>query len=164
VNTRAGAGPRHLAFSADARFLYVINELQSTVVTYSYNVETGGLRELQTISTLPQVFRGNSTAAEIEIHPSGNFLFASNRGDDSVAVFAINSSTGALTLVDIVPSGGKTPRNFAIDPTGSWLIVANQDSDNVVVFRIDRKTGRLNSTEETAKVPSPTCLKFVPLR
>ena len=164
VNTKAGAGPRHLAFSSDARFLYVINELQSTVVTYSYNVETGGLRELQTISTLPQVFKGNSTAAEIEIHPAGNFLFASNRGDDSVAVFAINSSTGALTLVDIVPSGGKTPRNFAIDPTGSWLLVANQDSDNVVVFRIDRKTGRLNSTGETLKVPSPTCLKFVPLR
>jgi len=164
VKTRPGAGPRHLVFSSDGRFLHVINELQSTIATYSYNADTGALHELQTISTLPQGYRGTSTAAEIEIHPSGNFLFASNRGDDSVAIFAINSSTGMLTLVGTVPSGGKTPRNFAIDPTGAWLLVANQDSDNVVVFSVDRKTGHLTSTGATVTVQSPTCLKFVPLQ
>ena len=105
----------------------------------------------------------NSAAAEIEIHPAGKFLFASNRGDDSVAVFAIESDTGSLTHVATVPTGGKTPRNFAIDPTGSWLLAANQDSDEIVVFRIDRKTGRLTPTGETVQVPSPACLKFVAL-
>src|SRR5580693_9441942 len=159
-----GAGPRHLAFSADGRFLYVINELQSTVVTYSYNATTGALHELQTISTLPRTFSGNSTAAEIEIHPSGKFLFASNRGDDSIAVFAIDSATGTLTHVENDPIGGKTPRNFAIDPTGSWLLAANQDSDNIVVFHIDQKTGHLTPTGDVFQIPSPTCLKFVTLQ
>ena len=162
VKTKPGAGPRHLVFSSDGRFLYVINELQSTVVIYSYNVETGALHELQTVSTLPQGFKGNSTAAEIEIHSAGKFLFASNRGDDSVAVFAIDSASGKLTHVETFPSGGKTPRNFTIDPTGSWLLIANQDSDNIVVFGIDRKTGRLTSTGEAVTVPLPACLKFVP--
>jgi 6-phosphogluconolactonase len=164
VKTKPGAGPRHLVFSSDARFLYVINELQSTVVVYSYNAGTGGLHELQTVSTLPQGFIGKSTAAEIEIDRDGKFLFASNRGNDSIAVFAIDSAKGELTRVEIVPSGGKTPRNFAIDPTDSWLLVANQDSDNIVVFSIDRKTGRLTSTAEAVQAPSPACLKFLPLR
>jgi 6-phosphogluconolactonase len=159
-----GAGPRHLAFSSDSRFLYVINELQSTVVTYSYNAATGALHELQTISTLPKSFSGDSTAAEIEIHPSGKFLFASNRGDDSIAVFAIDSATGTLTHVENDPISGKTPRNFAIDPTGSWLLSANQDSDNIVVFRIDQKTGHLTPTGDVLQIPSPTCLKFVALQ
>jgi 6-phosphogluconolactonase len=160
VRASPGAGPRHLAFSSDGRFLYVINEMQSTVVTYSYNAATGALHELQNIPTLSKNFSGDNTAAEIEIHPAGNFLFASNRGDDSIAVFAISSTAGTLTPVQTVSSGGKTPRNFAIDPTGSWLLVANQDSGEIVVFSIDRKTGRLTSTGEVLKVPSPTCLKF----
>src|SRR5580704_12414383 len=159
-----GAGPRHLAFSADGRFLYVINELQSTVVTYSYNAATGALHELQTISTLPKTFSGNNTAAEIEIHPSGKFLLASNRGDDGIAVFAIDSATGTLTHVENDPTKGKTPRHFAIDLTGSWLLAANQDSDNIVVFRIDQKTGHLTPTGDVFQVPSPTCLKFVTLQ
>lgn len=163
VRAAPGAGPRHLVFSSNGRFLYVINELQSTVVTYSYNAATGALHELQTISTLPKGFHGNSTAAEIEIHPSGKFLFASNRGDDSVAAFAIDSDAGTLTPVATNPTGGKTPRNFAIDPTGSWLLAANQDSDEIVVFRIDRKTGQLTPTGEALQVPSPACLKFVAL-
>jgi 6-phosphogluconolactonase len=161
VKTRSGAGPRHLVFSTDARFLYVINELQSTIVVYSYKAATGALRELQTIPTLPDGFSGNSTAAEIEIHPSGNYLFASNRGYDSIVVFAVNSASGELTHIQTIPSGGKTPRNFTIDPTGSWLLVANQDSDNIVVFRIDGKSGHLTSTGEALNLPSPTCLKFV---
>jgi 6-phosphogluconolactonase len=150
-------------FSLNGRFLYVINELQSTVVTYSYNAASGALHPLRTISTLPKGFSGKSTAAEIEIHPSGKFLLASNRGDDSIAVFAIDSDTGTLTHVATVPTSGKTPRNFAIDPSGSWLLAANQDSDEIVVFRIDHKTGHLVPTGETLKVPSPACLTFVAL-
>jgi 6-phosphogluconolactonase len=161
VKSAPGAGPRHLAFSSDGRFLYVINELQSTVVTYSYHAATGVLHELQTIPTLPKTFRGNSTAAEIEIHPSGKFLFASNRGDDSIAVFAIDPGTGTLTNVENDPISGKTPRNFAIDPTGSWLLAANQDSNNIVVFRIDQRTGHLTPTGDVFQAPSPTCLKFL---
>jgi 6-phosphogluconolactonase len=161
VKAAPGAGPRHLAFRFDGRFLYVINELQSTVATYAYDAATGTLHELQTMSTLPKTFSGNNTAAEIEIHPSGKFLFASNRGDDSIAGFAIDSAIGKLTHVENDPIGGKTPRNFAIDPTGSWLLAANQDSDNIVVFRIDQKTGHLTPTGVVFQVPSPTCLKFV---
>jgi 6-phosphogluconolactonase len=164
VRAAPGAGPRHLVFSPNGRFLYVINEMQSTVVTYSYNAATGVLHELQVISTLREGFSGNNTAAEIEIHPSGRFLFASNRGEDSVAAFAIDSHTGTLTLIETEPTGGKTPRNFAIDPTGSWLLVANQDSDEIVVFRIDGKTGHLKPTGDMLRVPSPACLKFLPLQ
>ena len=164
VTASPGAGPRHLVFSSDGRFLYAINELQCTVATYSYDSATGALHQLQTISTLPKGFRGSNAAAEIEIHPSGQFLFASNRGDDSIAVFAIDSITGTLTYVETRSTGGKTPRNFAIDPAGSWLIAANQDSDDIIVFRIDRKTGRLTPTGDLLQVPSPTCLTFVALQ
>jgi 6-phosphogluconolactonase len=162
VKASPGVGPRHLAFGSDSRFLYVINEMQSTVVAYSYNESTGALHELQTISTLPKNFRGDNTAAEIDIHPSGEFLYASNRGDDnSIVVFAIDSRAGTLTLVENDPAGGKTPRHFAIDPTGSWLLAANEDSDNIVVFRIDPKTSHLTATGDPVQVSSPTCLKFV---
>ena len=161
VKANPGAGPRHLVFSSDGRFLYVMNEMQSSVVAYSYDATSGALHELQTISALPNGFTGENTAAEIEIDPSGKFLFASNRGDDSIAVFAIDSHTGLLTHVETDPTGGKTPRNFAIDPTGSWLLAANQDSDNIVVFRIDQKTGHLKPTGDMFQLPSPVCLKFV---
>jgi 6-phosphogluconolactonase len=164
VRASAGAGPRHLVFSSDGRFLYVINELQSTVAAYSYDATTGALHELQTISTLPKSFSGNSTGAEIEIHPSGKFLFASNRGHDSIAVFAIDSHEGTLTPVETDSTSGKTPRSFAIDPTGSWLLAANQDSDNIVVFRVDQKTSQLRSTGETLQLQSPVCLTFVALQ
>jgi 6-phosphogluconolactonase len=142
----------------------VINELQSTVAAYAYNQSNGALHELQTISTLPKGFCANNTAAEIEIDPSGQFVFASNRGDDSIAVFAIDSHAGTLTHVETDPSGGKTSRNFAIDPTGRWLLVANQDSNNMAVFRIDHRNGHLTQTGEVLPVPSPVCLKFAPLQ
>jgi 6-phosphogluconolactonase len=166
VKAAPGAGPRHLVFSANGRWLYVVNELQSTVVAYSYDAATGALHELQTISTLPKGFSGTSAAAEIAIDPSGKFLFASNRlpsnrGDGSVAVFAIDAHTGMLTHVETDSTGGKTPRNFAIDPTGSWLLAANQDSDAIVVFRFDPKTGHLTPTGEVLQVPSPACVTFV---
>ena len=162
VRTAPGVGPRHLVFSSDGRFFYVINEMQSSVVAYSYNESSGGLHELQSTSTLPKSFSGDNTAAEIVLHPSGKFLYASNRGDDnSIAVFAIDSRAGTLTHVQNEPTGGKTPRNFAIDPTGSWLLAANEDSNDIVVFRIDEKSGRLSATGDVVQVPSPTCVTFV---
>jgi 6-phosphogluconolactonase len=164
VKAAPGAGPRHLVFSADGKFLYVINELQSTVVTYSYDAATGALRELQTISSLPKGFNGTSTAAEIAIDPSGRFLFASNRivgADGSIAVFVRDAKTGVLTLVEVDSTGGKTPRNFTIDPTGRWLLVANQDSDDLVVLRLDHKTGHLTPTGGVVQVRSAACVTFV---
>jgi 6-phosphogluconolactonase len=162
IRTAPGAGPRHLIFSPNGRFLYVINEMSSTVAVYAYGAENGGLRQLQTISTLPKGFTGTNTAAEIDITSSGRFLYASNRGNDSIAVFAIGPAKGALTLVEVSPTGGRTPRNFAIDPTESWLLAGNQDSDDIVVFRIDVNTGHLTATGETVQLSKPVCIKFLP--
>jgi 6-phosphogluconolactonase len=163
ARTAPGSGPRHLVFSPNGKLLYVINELTSTVTTYAYDSANGGLRELNTLSTLPDGFSGQSTAAEIVVDPAGRFLYASNRGYDSIAVFSIASGTGALSRLEIVPVGGKTPRNFAIDPTGNWLLVGNQDSNNLVVFRINHETGRLTPTGPVLQVLSPAFVKFVPL-
>jgi 6-phosphogluconolactonase len=162
TKTTAGAGPRHLVFNSKGTLLYVINELQSLVTTYAYDAATGGLRELSTMSTLPEGFSSHSAAAEIALHPSGKFLYASNRGPDSIAVFSV-AAGGLLTRVEFVPVNGKTPRNFAIDPTGSWLLVGDQESDKVVVFRINRKTGRLTPTGQVLEISSPACVTFVPL-
>lgn len=159
-----GAGPRHLVFSPNGKFLYVINEMQSTVVTYSYDAKSGSLHELQTVPTLPRSFTGASTGAEIEIDSSGKFLYASNRAvneDGTIAVFAIDSAKGTLTPVETDSTAGKTPRNFVIDPLGSWLLAANQDSNNIVVFRIDHKTGHLTPTGESVQLSSPVCVRFV---
>jgi 6-phosphogluconolactonase len=154
-----------LVFDSDGRFLYLINEMQSTVGTYSYDPPTGKLRELQTISTLPRGFSGAKEAAEIEIHPSGKFLFTSNRGDDnSIAVFAISPNQGTLTLVETVSTRGRTPRHFTLDPTGSWLLAANQDSDEIVVFRVNPNTGHLTPNGQLLHIPSPACIKFVVAR
>jgi 6-phosphogluconolactonase len=162
VKVHPGWGPRHLAFSKDGKFLYLITEMGSRIVVYSYHAADGALGELQNISTLPPKFAGSNTAAEIEISPSGQFLYASNRGDNnSIAIFAITSARGTLKLVEIDPSGGKTPRNFAIDPSGSWLVAANQDSDNIVVFHINKTTGRLTETHESAQLSEPVCVLFV---
>jgi 6-phosphogluconolactonase len=164
TKTNPGSGPRHLVFSPSGKLLYVINELQSSVATYAYDSATGGLRELSTTSTLPDGFSGPSFASEIALHPSGNFLYASNRGHDSIAVFSIDPIKGTLTKVEVVSTNGKTPRSFAVDPTGSWLLAANQQSDNVVVFRIHPKTGRLTPTGQVLQITSPACVQFVPLQ
>lgn len=162
AKTRAGAGPRHLVFNSKGTLLYVVNELQSSVTTYAYDAGSGSLRELSTISTLPAGYSGEASAAEIALHPSGKFLYASNRGPDNIAVFSINAG-GSLTHVEFVSVDGRTPRNFAIDPTGSWLLAGDQGSDKVVVFRINRKTGRLTSTGQVLQISSPACITFVPL-
>ncbi|MBZ5495621.1 MAG: lactonase family protein [Acidobacteriia bacterium] len=156
-----GSGPRHLAFRPDGKYTYVVNELRSTVTVFAYSRKEGSLTELQTASTLPKDFAGTSTCAEIAVHPNGRFLYASNRGHDSIAVFAINRSNGTVVLQGQVPTQGKTPRHFAIDPTGGWLLAANQGSNNVVVFRIDARTGQLAPTGEFVVVPSPSCIIFV---
>jgi 6-phosphogluconolactonase len=156
-----GTGPRHVAFSTDGKFMYVIGELDSTVTVFA-NDKNESWRSIQKISALPSGFAGQNTAAEIAVHPSGKFLYTSNRGDNSIAVFAIDRTTGKLTLVQRVPSGGKAPRNFVIDPNGAHLLAANQESGNIVEFRIDQATGKLTTVGEVAKVAAPVCLIFVP--
>ena len=156
-----GAGPRHFVFHPGGKFAYAINELYSTVTGFSYDAAKGSLHELQTVSTLPKDFGGYNDAAELQVHPTGKFLYASNRGHDSVAVFNIDAATGTLTPVEYVPTQGKTPRNFAIDPTGSYLFAANQESNNIVVFRIDPQTGRLTPTGQVLQAPSPVSITFM---
>lgn len=156
-----GAGPRHFAFHPGGRYGYVINELQSTVTLLAYDAARGSFKELQTISTLPKDFQGNNSTAEIQVHPTGRFLYGSNRGHDSIAVFTIDRDKGTLTSVEHVSTQGKTPRNFGIDPTGSYLFAANQNSNNIIVFRMDPKTGRLTPTSQILDVPTPVCVKFV---
>ncbi|MGH9310495.1 MAG: lactonase family protein, partial [Vicinamibacterales bacterium] len=161
-----GAGPRHFAFHPKGQFAYVINEMHCTITAFSVDPKTGALKAVQTISTLPEgrgVEKGFSTA-EVQVHPSGRFLYGSNRGHDSVAVFTIDQKTGQLTLVEHEPTGGSTPRNFGIDPTGAFLLAANQRSDSVLVFRIDQKTGALTDTGHKVEVGSPACVKFVSSR
>ena len=156
-----GVGPRHLSFHPNGRFAYVVNELKSTITAFSYDANRGALGKLGTVSTLPANYSGANDGAEIHVHPNGKFLFASNRGHDSIAVFSINPRSGELALVQDVLTQGKTPRNFEIDPTGAFLFVANQDSGNIVVFRIDPQTGKLTSTGQVLSVPSPVSLRFV---
>ncbi len=155
-----GTGPRHVAFSADGNSMYVLGELDSTVTVFA-NDARETFRSVQKISALPAGFSGRNDAAEIAIHPSGKFLYTSNRGHDSIAVFSVEKSTGRLSLVGNVSTQGRAPRNFAIDPAGSHLLVANQDSDNIVVFSIDPATGGLKPTGQIAKVGSPVCLVFM---
>lgn len=156
-----GAGPRHFALHPSGKFAYVINEMGRSVTVLSRDSATGRLQPLQTISTLPKDFSGRNDDAEIRIHPSGRFLYASNRGHDSVAVFAIDPAKGTLTLVDYASTHGKEPRGMEIDPAGNLLFVANQKSDNIVVFRIDPKTGELAPTGKVLDVPSPVDVTFM---
>ncbi len=157
-----GAGPRHFAVHPDGRHLYVINELNNTISAFDYDASHGILKESQTVSTLPENFAAPNTAAEIAIHPSGKFLYGSNRGHDSLVVYAVDESTGKLTLLEHQSTLGKTPRSFGIDPTGNFLLAANQESNNIIVFRIDPKTGRLTPTGQALEVPVPVCVTFLP--
>jgi len=162
VSLKPGAGPRHLAFHPNGHAVYVINELGSTVTVFAYDPRRGDLNEIQTLSTLPETFTGESFCAEIQVHPSGKFVYGSNRGDDSIAIFSTDAKTGKLSVVGYEPTGGKTPRHFALDPRGNWLLAENQASDNVVVFRVDSRTGKLTATGQTIAVGAPVCLLFVP--
>ena len=124
----------------------------------------GRLQEQQSISTLPAGFKGENPTAEIEVDAAGKFLYASNRGDDSIAVFAVDPHNGKLTFVERVPTGGKTPRHFALDPSGKWLLAANQDSNSIAIFRVDPRNGRLTATSHTLQVAAPVCVVFVPIK
>jgi len=162
----SGAGPRHFALHPKGKFAYVITEMKCTVAALACDPKSGGLQELQTISTLPAgvaVEPGYSTA-ELFVHPSGKFLYGSNRGHDTIVVYAIDAKTGRLTLVEHVPTQGKIPRSFGLDPGGRWLLAANQNSDSVVVFRIDDRSGRLAATGQTIEVGAPVAVTFVPIR
>ena len=158
-----GAGPRHFAFHPDGRFAYVINELDNTVTGFAYDAAQGRLERIQTIGTLPVDFGGKSSTAEVQVHPSGKFLYGSNRGHDSIAVFRIDASSGRLTAVEHEATQGRAPRNFGIDPTGTFLLAANQGSDTVIVFAIDQETGALTPTGHGANTPTPVCVKFLEL-
>jgi len=160
ANVTPGSGPRHFAFHPKGKFAYVVNEMGSRVTAFSYDASRGALQEVQTTSTLPKDFSGEDNSAEIEVDARGRFLYASNRGHDSIAVFSIGKD-GKLTLVENAPTKGKTPRNFKIDPTGAYLLAANQNSDNIVQFRIDRNNGRLTPTGKTIEVSKPVCLVFL---
>jgi 6-phosphogluconolactonase len=161
VKLKPAAGPRHFAFHPNKRVLYSINELASTVSAFGWNGDRGTLTEFQTISSLPSSgFSGNNSTAEIVVHPNGRFVYGSNRGHDSIAVFSADKK-GRLTLVDHTSTQGNVPRNFALDPTGKYLFAANQRTDNIIVFQVDQKTGKLTPTGVKAEVGSPVCVRFI---
>ena len=162
LKTAPGDAPRHLAFHPNANWVYVINELSSTIAALRFDRERGALEAMQTVSTLPHGGSVENLTAEIIVHPNGRFLYGSNRGHDSIAIFAINQTTGKLMPLGQHPAGGRTPRNFSIDPTGKFLLTANQDAKSIVVHRIDPETGLLARTAHEINVPTPVCIKFVP--
>lgn len=155
-----GAGPRHLTFDRDGKTVYVLNELNGTVTVFAYEPQDGSLRELQTATTLPEGFKGPNSSAEVVISPDGKFLYASNRGPDNIAIFAIDPQTRRLRPVGHQAAGGAHPRNFAIDPTGAFLLVVNRDSNNLVAFRIDPVTGLLAHAGGPVYVPRPVCVRM----
>jgi 6-phosphogluconolactonase len=161
VASERGAGPRHLEFHPNHRYLYVVNELSATVGVYDYDADNGVLQHKQTILALPDDYVGPRWAADIHITRSGHFLYVSNRAHNSIAAFAVDPHDGQLNLIETVSSGGQTPRNFALDLTESFLLVANQDSNNLIVFQVDKRSGRLTQTASALSIPSPVCVKVI---
>ncbi|MDQ0877896.1 6-phosphogluconolactonase [Paenibacillus sp. V4I3] len=158
---KPGAGPRHLVYSADSRYVYAINELDSTVTVLGYEANAGVLTALQSISTLPEGFSDESTCADIHLSEDGRYVYASNRGHDSIAVYGVDRQSGTLSVVGWQSTLGRTPRNFALSPQGEFLLAANQDSNSITVFRIDGETGMLLETGQTVAVSRPVCIKFL---
>jgi 6-phosphogluconolactonase len=160
VKAPEGGGPRHFAFHPNGRFAYNCNEIKSSVTAYSYDPSKGALTEIQTITTLPEAVERNSTA-EIQVHPTGRFLYCSNRGHDSLAIYTIDEKTGKLTANGHQKTGGRTPRNFGIDPTGTYVIACNQATDNVAVFKVDQTSGKLTQVGDMVNIPAAVCVKFL---
>ncbi len=160
AETPPGAGPRHLAFHPDGRFAYSVNELDATITQFSWDPAAAALRPVRTVKSLPADATMPNTSAEIAAHPNGRFLYVSNRGHDSIAVFVLDPATGAPTLLQNEPSGGRAPRGFALDPAGRFLVSANQDTDRIITLRIDPATGRLTPTGHGIDVPAPVCILF----
>jgi len=163
LETASGAGPRHFVLHPGGGFAYLINELDSTIVSMEYDGQRGRLRAIQTVSTLPESFEGNSSCADIQVHPSGRFLYGSNRGHDSIITFKIDPQSGRLNYLGHESTRGKTPRNFLIDPSARFLFAANQDTDNVVHFNIDPRSGRLAPSGHQTDAPTPVCIKILQL-
>ncbi|MFQ6034280.1 MAG: lactonase family protein [Sedimentisphaerales bacterium] len=161
VEVKPGAGPRHFAFHPNGKYAYVINELDCTLTAFAYEPASGALTEIQTITTLPNGFDGSNTCAEVRVHPSGKFVYGSNRGHDSIVVYRVDLANGILTFVEHETADIKTPRNFNIDPTGKFCLVANQGKDSVVVFRIDQETGALEPTGHKISIARPVCVRFL---
>jgi 6-phosphogluconolactonase len=161
AKVKPGAGPRHFTFGIDGKYAYVINEMGGTITAFAYEPVSGTLTEIQTISTLPDDFTGRSSCAEVRAHPSGKFLYGSNRGHDSIAVYRIDPAKGMLTFIEHERTDIKTPRNFNIDPTGKFCLVANQGADSIVIFRIDQKTGALEPTGHKISIGKPVCIRFL---
>ncbi len=160
VATAPGSGPRHFDFAPNKRFAYLMEEMSGDVVTYGYN--NGSLKQLQSISSIPDNFKGNVGAADIHVSPDGKFLYCSNRDDgNTITIFSINQQTGKLKVAGHQSTLGKTPRNFNFDPSGNFLLVANQNSDNIVIFKINKKTGLLTDTDKRIEVPNPVCVKWI---
>lgn len=159
--TKPAAGPRQIVMHPGGAFAYLINELGSTTTACRYAADSGSLTELQTVSTLPDGFDGDNTCAEVQVAPSGRFLYGSNRGHNSIVIFAIDADTGTLTLVGHESTRGEIPRNFEVSPTGEFLAAANQDSNNVVMFRVDRETGKLTATGNVVEAGTPICVRFM---
>jgi 6-phosphogluconolactonase len=164
ASVTAGSGPRHLAFHPNGRYVYVNGEMSSTVSAFAYQARTATLKILQTLSTLPGDFAGTSTTAEVQVDPTGRFLYVSNRGLDSIAVFGIDQKTGLLRAIEQTPTGGKTPRYFTLDPSGAYLLAGNQNSNTVIVYRVDAKSGHLTPAQTLTDVPEPVCIVFVPVQ
>jgi 6-phosphogluconolactonase len=156
----SGAGPRHLSVHPSNRFVYTVNEVDSTVSAFTYDAESSAMRIIATVSTRPEGFEGINTGAQIVVHPSGKFLYSSNRGHNSIAMFTIDQVTGRHQLIGFESSQGDTPRNFNIDPSGKFLLVANVGSSNLVNFRIDPEHGDLTPTGHSVKSPNPVCIMF----
>lgn len=161
VKMKPGAGPRHLALHPGGRFAFLINELDSTLAALSVDARKGVFKVRQVVPTLPADFQGESTCADVQVTPSGRFVYASNRGHDSLVIYRIDQHTGRLAYVGHQTTQGKTPRQFEIDPTGRFLLVGNQDTDTIVSFRIDPQTGKLAPTGQVLQVPTPVCVKFL---
>lgn len=162
VAVKPGAGPRHIAFHPSRKYAYVINELDSTITALDYRAAEATFAVKNTVSTLPPDFAGENSCADIHVAPSGKFLYGSNRGHDSVVVFAIDERGGELKYVEHTPTRGKTPRNFVVDPSGAFLLAANQNSDSIAVFRIDQARGTLSPVGDVVQSPTPVCLKLIP--
>jgi 6-phosphogluconolactonase len=161
VGAAPGANPRHTVFHPNGHWLYVLTEYGSSIMFFNWDGQRGALSEVETVSTLPKDFHGKNGCAEIMFHPSGKFIYASNRGHNSIAVFSVDPKTGRLTLIQNVPSGGKEPRNFDLDPSAHWLLATNHDSNNAMVFRIDQQTGKLTPVGQPVTVPYPFCPRFL---
>ena len=160
IATAPGSGPRHFAFSPDGKHAFVVSEMGGTLASYKYDSERGTLKQLDLQSTLPKDFHGENKSAAVRVHPNGRFVYASNRGPDSIAEFSIDSASGRLTQVEVVPTGGKSPRDFALSPDGKWLVAAHQDSNSLTVFRVSPETGRLIRATGNARISMPVCVLF----